>query len=167
VSILASALTEVLRELDRMVPPPTVTTLEQATRTALMPQRVAASASGGLGALGLLLAAVGLYGIMAFSVSQRSREIGLRMALGARRGDVLRMILRQGLGLAVLGVLIGLPLAAVATRMMTGLLLGLNPLDALTFAGMSAVFLAVALIATYLPARGAAAGDPGAVLRAE
>ena len=167
VSILASALTEVLRELDRMVPPPTVTTLEQATRTALMPQRVAASASGGLGALGLLLAAVGLYGIMAFSVSQRSREIGLRMALGARRGDVLRMILRQGLGLAVLGVLIGLPLAAGATRIMTGLLLGLNPLDALTFAGVSAVFLAVALIATYLPARGAAAGDPGAVLRAE
>jgi predicted permease len=167
VSIPASALTEVIRELDRMVPPPTVTTLEQATRTALMPQRVAASASGGLGALALLLAAVGLYGIMAFSVSQRSREIGLRMALGARRGDVLRMILRQGLGLAVLGVLIGLPLAAVATRIMTGLLLGLNPLDALTFVGMSAVFLAVALIATYLPARGAAAGDPAAVLRAE
>jgi predicted permease len=167
VSSLAPALTEVIRELDRMVPPPTVTTLEQATRTALMPQRVAASVSGGLGALGLLLAAVGLYGIMAFSVSQRSREIGLRMALGARRGDVLRMVLRRGLGLAGLGVLIGLPLAAVATRIMKGLLLGLNPLDALTFVGMSAVFLAVALIATYLPARGAAAADPAAVLRAE
>jgi putative ABC transport system permease protein len=144
-----------------------VTTLERETGVALLPQRVAASVTGVLGALGLLLAAVGLYGVMAYSVSRRSREIGIRMALGARRAEVLRTIVRQGLRLAGLGVAIGLVLAAAATRALAGLLFGLSPLDGLTFAGTSALLLAIAGVASWLPARRAAAADPRVVLSAE
>ncbi|HVR28334.1 MAG TPA: FtsX-like permease family protein, partial [Thermoanaerobaculia bacterium] len=166
-ALLGPALREAIRDLDPALPPPTVTTLERETSVALLPQRVAASVTAALGALGLLLAAVGLYGIMAYSASRRSHEIGVRMALGAHRVDVLRMVVRQGLQLAGMGVLIGLLLAAAATRVMAGLLFGLSPLDAVTFAVTSALFIAVALLASYLPARRAAAADPVAVLRAE
>jgi predicted permease len=164
---LGPVLRDAVRDIDPALPPPTVTTLERETSIVLLPQRVAASVTGVLGALGLMLAAVGLYGVMAYSASRRSREIGIRVALGAHRSDVLRMMLRQGLRLAGLGVIIGIVLAGAATRIMAGLLFGVSPLDAITFAAMSAVFIGVALVATWVPARRAAAADPMVVLRAE
>jgi ABC-type antimicrobial peptide transport system permease subunit len=164
---LGPALRGLIHDLDPRVPPPAVTTLEQETSLALMPQRVAVSVTGALGVLGLLLAAVGLYGVMAFSSSQRAREIGIRVALGARRGDVARMVARRGVMMAGLGVLIGLPLAALATRAMASLLLGVGATDWITMVGSSGLFLAVAMIASWLPARRAAALDAREAMRGD
>lgn len=164
---MAPALRAAVRELDPAVPPPTVTTLEREAAVVLLPQRIAALVTGVLGALGLVLAAVGLYGLMAYSAGRRTREIGIRMALGAHRADVLRLMVRHGVRLAATGVALGLLLAAAATRLLAQLLFGIDPLDAVTFAGMSALFLAIALVASYLPARRAAAADPMAVLRGD
>jgi putative ABC transport system permease protein len=141
--------------------------LEEASSVVLLPQRVAAAFTGAVGLAGLLLAAVGLYGIVAFSVSRRIREIGVRVALGADRRSVLRLILREGLALAAAGVLLGLALAAVATRLLSSLLFGISPLDPITFAATSAILVATALAASYIPARRAAGTDPMESLRAE
>ncbi|HVS04071.1 MAG TPA: FtsX-like permease family protein, partial [Thermoanaerobaculia bacterium] len=164
---LAPALAAAVRAIDPALPRPEVISLEEVTRVALLPQRVAAGVTGALGGVGLLLTAVGLYGMIAFAASRRTREIGVRMAFGARRADVLGLIVGEGLRLAGLGVLLGLLLAAAATRVMAGLLLGVSPLDAGTFLGAALLFVGVAAAASYLPARRAAAGDPVAALRAE
>ena len=164
---LARAIRETVRTLDPAIPQPTVTMLRQEMGIVLFPQRIAATVTGVLGAVGLLLAGVGLYGLIAFSVSRRTREIGVRVALGAQRGDVLGMVVREGMWLAGIGVAVGVALAAAATRLIVGFLFDVSPLDALTFAGMSAVFVAVALLASYLPARRAAATDPLTALRSE
>jgi ABC-type antimicrobial peptide transport system permease subunit len=118
-------------------------------------------------AIALILGAVGIYGVMAYSVSLREREIGVRMALGARPADVGRMISRQGLSLAGAGVAIGLGLALAVTRILRGLLYDVSPTDPLALIGSVAVMLVVALLASWLPARRAAAVDPGLVLRGE
>jgi putative ABC transport system permease protein len=118
-----------------------------------------------LGGAGLLLAAVGLYGLIAFSVGRRTREIAVRVALGAQRGDVVGMVLREGMRLAGTGVVVGVLLAAAVTRLISGFLFDVSPLDGLTFAGMSGLFIAVALLASYLPARRAAGADPLTALR--
>lgn len=133
----------------------------------LLPQRTAAVVTGALGCVGLLLAAVGLYGIMAFSASRRMREIGIRLALGAPRSSVVNLMIRDGLRLAAIGVGVGLALAAAVTRLIAGWLFNISPLDTATFAGMSALFIIVAFVASYLPARRAAASDPLTALRAE
>jgi ABC-type antimicrobial peptide transport system permease subunit len=104
---------------------------------------------------------------MAYSANRRTREIGIRVALGAQRSNVLRMMVVEGLRLAAVGIVIGLLFAAAVTPLMKSFLFSLNPLDVRTFAGMSLLFLAVALVASYLPARRAAASDPLAVLRAD
>ena len=139
----------------------------KATSIVLLPQRAAAIVTGALGGTGLLLAAVGLYGLMSFSASRRTREIGVRVALGAARSDVLGMMIRDGMRLAALGIVIGLVLAVAATRLLAGWLFDVSPLDRTTFLAMSAAFLAVAFVASYLPARRAAALDPLAALRAD
>ncbi|HXD23094.1 MAG TPA: FtsX-like permease family protein, partial [Gemmatimonadaceae bacterium] len=133
----------------------------------LLPQRVAAIVTGALGAIGLLMATIGLYGIMSYSVNRRGREIGIRVALGARRDEVLGMVVREGMRLAVAGVAIGLVLAVAATRLMSSFLFNVSPLDSLTFVGMSMLFLGIAFVSSYLPARRAASSDPMAALRAE
>jgi putative ABC transport system permease protein len=115
----------------------------------------------------LLLGVVGVYGVISYAVSQRTRELGMRMALGARDTDVTRMVLRQGLALAAAGLAIGLALAYGVTRLMAGLLFGISPQDPTTFALVPAGLLAVALLASYLPARRAAQVDPMVALRAE
>ncbi len=120
-----------------------------------------------LGLLGLALAAVGLYGVLAFMVSRRSPEIGIRMALGARRGNVLILVLRRGITLAGLGAAIGLPIALATGQVLRGFLYGVSPLDPLSIVVSMMVLLAAALLACYIPARRAARIDPMAALRYE
>jgi ABC-type antimicrobial peptide transport system permease subunit len=118
-------------------------------------------------AVALVLGVVGVYGVISYAVSLRSREIGLRMALGARDGDVKGMVVRQGLFLSGVGVGIGLLLALGLTRLMSGLLFGVSPTDPITYAVVAVGLIAVALTASYLPARRAASVDPITVLRTE
>jgi predicted permease len=164
---LSPAIHEAVRALDPALPRPTVRTLDQEASIALLPQRVAAIVTGAMGAVGLLLATVGLYGMIAWSVGRRTREIGVRVALGAQRTDVLGMIVREGMRLTGVGVVIGLLLAAGTTRFLTRFLFNVSPFDAITFTGMSLLFIAVALVASYLPARRAATADPMLALRAD
>jgi putative ABC transport system permease protein len=115
-------------------------------------------------AIALLLAAIGIYGVMSYSVEQRTQEIGIRMALGSSRGDVLKLMLSQGLKLAGMGVAIGLALAYLLTRFLASLLFSVKAGDPWTLAAVAAILALVALIATYIPARRAAATDPGQAL---
>ena len=164
---LGGSLQDAVVALDPLIARPRVTTMARATAIVLLPQRAAALVTGVLGAAGLLMAAVGLYGILAYAASRRTREIGVRMALGAGRRDVVSMMVAEGMWLSAVGVAAGLAAATAATRLVSPWLFGVSPLDAGTFAGMSAVLLAVAWLASYLPARRAARADPAAVLKAE
>lgn len=158
---------EAVLALDPRLPAPRVGTLEQFTAIALLPQRAGAIVTGGLGVVGLLLASIGLYGLMAFAVSRRTREIGIRVALGATRTSVLRLMIGQGLRLAVAGIAVGLVLAAIAARAIAPYLFSVSPLDPLAFAAMSLVFAVVATVASFIPARRAASADPLEALRSE
>jgi predicted permease len=135
------------------LPVMTAQTAEDYTALALMPQRIAVSVSGSLGIVGLLLAAIGIYGVTAYAVTRRTREIGIRIALGAERADVVGMVLRQGMSLVVIGSAIGLILAAAASRLLTTLLFGIPPLDPVTFGGAALLFAAIGLAACYVPTR--------------
>jgi ABC-type antimicrobial peptide transport system permease subunit len=115
----------------------------------------------------LALAAVGTYGVLAYSVEQRTREIGVRMALGAEMGGILAMVLRQGLGLAASGLALGLGLAVVLRRVLASLLFGVSPTDPMTLASVAAILALVAAAACYLPAHRAAAVAPAVALRHE
>lgn len=117
--------------------------------------------------MGLLLASIGIYGVTAYAISQRTREIGIRMTLGAQRGDVVRMILRQGMTLVAAGAAIGLLLAAVTARVLGRLLFGLPALGPRTFGGAIALFAAIGFAACYLPARRATRISPVEALRYE
>ncbi len=128
---------------------------------------MAAIVTGLLGLVGLLLAAVGLYGVIAYSVGQRGREIGVRMALGATAGNVVQMVLKESTRFVAVGLSIGIALALAATWMMKPFLFGVSANDATTYLAVSGVLAGVALLASYLPARRAAAADPMEVLRSE
>jgi putative ABC transport system permease protein len=119
------------------------------------------------GAMALALGIIGIYGVISYTVSQRQREIGIRLALGAQRGHVAQMVLRQGANMALLGVAIGLGVALALTRLMSSLLVGVTPHDPMTFTAVAALLLLVALLACYLPARRASKVDPMAALRWE
>jgi putative ABC transport system permease protein len=121
----------------------------------------------GFALLALILASVGIYGVIACSVSQRTHELGLRMALGAARVGVLAMIVREGVLMAAIGIVTGLGAAALTTRMMQDLLVGITPRDPLTFAGGAVLLLLIAAAASFLPARRATRVDPMVALRAE
>ncbi len=142
-------------------------TLEQLLGTSVAPRRFNMMLLGIFAGVALVLAAVGLYGVMSYSVSWRTHEIGVRMALGAKRGDVLRLVVRQGMTMTLLGLGIGLIGAFLLSRVMRGLLHGISPTDPLTFTGVSIVLLAVALLACLLPARRATRVDPIVALRTE
>jgi ABC-type antimicrobial peptide transport system permease subunit len=118
------------------------------------------------GAFALFLAAVGIYGVLAYSVNRRTREIGVRMALGAARGRVLRMILRDGMRAVIPGIGVGIVGALMLTRLMTGLLYGIAPTDPLTFAAVITVLVVVTLAASLVPARRATRVDPMEAIRA-
>jgi ABC-type antimicrobial peptide transport system permease subunit len=144
-----------------------VKTLTDHMGIALMLARVAATLLGGFGLIALGLAAVGIYGVMSYSVAARTREIGIRMALGAQARDVLSLVVRQGMVLAMVGVVIGLVIALVLTRVMVGLLYGVSATDPVTFAVISLVLSGVALAACFIPARRATRVDPMIALRYE
>ncbi len=153
--------------VDPNLPIITSQTLEESTALGLTPQRVVVSVSGSLGFVGLLLAAIGIYGVTAYAVTRRTREIGIRMALGARRADVAGMILRRGMSLATIGSLIGLLLAAGASRVLVVFLFGTSPFEPAIFGGAAALFAVVAFAACYAPARRATMVDPLVALRHE
>ena len=142
-------------------------TLAQQKDGSLALQRMAATLLSGFGSLALLLAALGIYGVLAYSVSRRTREIGVRMALGAQLADVLGLVLRQGLGLVTIGVVVGLAGAFAVTRLLRNFLYEVQPLDPFTFISVVVVLAAVALLACWLPARRAAKIDPMEALRCE
>jgi len=164
-TVVFAAIRREMRALDLNLPVPVITTLQQSTSVMLLPQRVAVAVTGVLGIIGLLLAAVGLYGVLSFSAAQRSGEIGIRLALGALRRDVLRLVVGEGMRLVGIGMALGLVLALLATRALRPLLFGISPLDPATFAIIGATLAGVALLASYLPARRAAAADPASSLR--
>jgi putative ABC transport system permease protein len=162
---IAGAVRGQFRELDPNLPLFTVRTLEETIALNLARQRFAVALLGAFAVLGLLLAAVGVYGVMAYSVSRRAREMGLRMALGAQSGDVLRMVLSEGLKLTAIGVAIGLPASLAISRVMKNLLYGVSAADPLTFAGVPLLLAVVAMIACWIPARRASKTDPMTALR--
>jgi predicted permease len=164
---LAPAVARAIRETDAAAPRMEVLPLAAATGVALLPGRVAAMVTGVLGLAGVLLSIAGLYGVVAYSAARRTREIGIRLALGAQRADVLRLIVREGMRLTLFGMVIGLGLAALAAPLLRSLLFGMSPLDPGTFLLMPAALASVALLASYLPARRAAATEPMVVLRGE
>lgn len=165
-TLLASVRTSI-RELDRYLPVFNVRTLEEQRVGSLFLQRMAATLLSGFGALALLLAALGVYGVMSYAVGCRTREIGIRLALGAQVSDVLRMILRQGMTLTAVGLSVGLAGALATTHVLRSFLYGISPVDPLTFAGLALVLGGVGVLACWLPARRAAKLDPMTALRSE
>ena len=167
VAPLAGAVRKVINQLDVDQPVFKVQALDAARAQANGQSRVAAQLLGAFAAVGLLLAMIGIYGVVAYTVSQRTREIGIRIALGATRRDVLRLILQQGIVLAAIGAVLGLAAAVGLTRVMSSLLHGVAPTDITTFALASVVLVAMALLASYVPSRRAAKVDPMVALRYE
>jgi hypothetical protein len=142
-------------------------TVEVLINDLLVQERVIARLSGMFGSLALLLACVGLYGLLSYEMARRRREIGIRMALGAEKRDVLKMVVGQGIRLALIGVVVGVAGALALTRFLSSLLYGVKPTDPLTFVAVSSILIAVALVACYIPARHAAKVDPMVALRYE
>jgi len=165
-----SALAAIRREvqqLDATLPIYNVKTMVEHMALSLFPARVAATLLGSFGVLALLLAAIGIFGVMSYAVTQRTREIGIRMALGANAAGVFRLIVGRGLTLMVIGLGIGLALAVAGTRLLATLLFGVSATDPLTFVVIALLLMFVALLACWIPARRATKVDPMVALRAE
>jgi putative ABC transport system permease protein len=153
--------------VDREQPVTGVQTIDDLLSTAAAEPRSATSLLGALAALALLLAVVGIYGAIAYSVAERTSEMGLRVALGAARTDILQMVLRQGLLLAVAGIAIGLAASLALTQLLSGLLYRVSVRDPLAFSAGAILFASVAALASYIPARRATRVDPMTALRYE
>jgi predicted permease len=164
---VAEPIRSLLRSMNPNLALITSQTLDESVALGLTPQRIAASVSGTLGIVGLLLAGVGNYGLTAYMVTRRTREIGIRIALGAPRANVVRMIVREALGLTLTGSAIGFVFAALISQVLAGFLYGIPPVDPVTFGGTTLLFVAVGLIACYRPLRRATVIDPTQALRYE
>jgi putative ABC transport system permease protein len=166
-SNLVAAAREQVWALDKNLPVTNVKNLSQFFSDSVAQRRFNAILLGLFAAVALLLAAIGIYGVMSYTVSQRTQEIGVRIALGANPGDVVRMVVGRGLRLILIGTAAGLALSAALTRLMSALLFDVSATDPLTYALVTLLLVAVALLACYVPARRAAAADPLVALRCE
>lgn len=164
---LSAALRAEIRTLEPALPLAAVHRVRHWIGFSLLPQRVLGSVAAVLGGVGLALAGIGLAGLVAYSVSRRARELGVRMALGARPGDVLRLEMRRGLLVAGVGLAVGAPAALLFARLLRTMLFGIAPNDPATFGAVALLLASISAAATYLPARRAARLDPAAVLRGE
>jgi putative ABC transport system permease protein len=164
---LAGAVREEIGKIDRDLPVQEMSSMDGVIANTLWRARLAAWLFGLFAALTVALAAAGLYGVLSYSVGQRTQELGLRMALGARGSDVLRLVIGEGMRLVVIGLAVGLTAAAMFSRLLASQLYGVKATDALTFAGVSLLLAVVALFACYIPARRAAKTDPMVALRQE
>jgi putative ABC transport system permease protein len=152
---------------DKDLPVSNIETMERLMAKSIAPRRFNLLLLGVFALVGLALAGVGLYGVVSYTVTQRTREIGVRMAMGAQTGDVLRLVIGEGMKLAFIGALLGLGGALALTRLLKTLLFGVSATDPLTFIVIAAALIIVALLACWIPARRAASVDPLVSLRAE
>jgi ABC-type antimicrobial peptide transport system permease subunit len=164
---IVPALHAEVKRIDPNLPLFDVRTVGEHMKLSVFIPRMASTLLGLFGVLALLLAVVGLYSVVTFSVAQRTREIGVRMAMGATRGQIMRLVLRQGMILTVTGLLIGAALAAAAAQALRSQLMGLAPTDAVSFGATGALLFAVSLLACVIPARRATRLDPVRALRLE
>jgi len=164
---LTARIRDELRSLDRNLPILGIESMERQLDQSLAQERLIATLSAFFGALALLLASIGLYGVMSYTVAQRTNEIGIRLALGATRAGVLGMILRESILLVTLGIVIGVPASLAATRLISAMLFGVSASDPSTVTAAAALMIAVTLLAGYLPARRASSVDPMLALRYE
>jgi putative ABC transport system permease protein len=164
---LGNAAREAVWSIDRDLPIPRMQTVEQNLSTRVAQRRLNMLLLGLFASVALVLAAVGIYGVMNYTVTQRTNEIGIRVALGAQTRDVLRLVVGEGMILALLGVVIGLVMTFAFTRLMASLLFGVSASDPLTFAAIAALLFGVALLACWIPARRATHVDPMVALRYE
>jgi ABC-type antimicrobial peptide transport system permease subunit len=162
-----TAIVAAVRAIDGRLPVYSIKSLGSQLDGSLVEERLVASLSSLFGILALLLTCVGLYGLMAYTVNRRTGEIGIRMALGAERERIARMIMRETLLLVLSGLAIGIPAAVLAARLLSSQLFGLNSSDPTTFFAACVAMTAVTLMASYLPARRAASVDPMKALRSE
>jgi predicted permease len=164
---MLAAVQRTIQTLNPATPITSSETMQQYMSVALFPAHFTGVLVGVFGGLALVLATVGLYGVIAYSVAQRTREVGIRMALGATRARVMRLVIGQGLRLALIGIVAGIAVALAVTRLISSLLYGISPADPIAFIVSSALLLVVALLACYIPARRAAKVDPITALRHE
>ena len=164
---VAAAVQQTIRSIDRNLPISHVTTLDEQVARSITNQRLVAQLSAFFGLLAVFLSCIGIYGVMSYVVTRRTNEIGIRMALGAGRSNMLWMVLREILILVSIGVVIGVPVTLACDRLVSNMLFGLRPTDPVTLASATVIFLIVATIAGYLPARRASLVDPMVALRYE
>jgi putative ABC transport system permease protein len=164
---LAASALDVIRSEDRGLPILGFDTLEQVVSASLGIRRVSLGLVTGFTLIALLLSVLGIYGVLSYAVDQRVQEMGLRFALGAKPNEIVRLVVGEGIRLAVAGILLGLAAGAIATRYIATLLFGIRSLDPVSFASAALLLLAVASLASYLPARRASRVDPMIALRYE
>jgi putative ABC transport system permease protein len=164
---LTSAIRSVVASIDHDQPLFAISTMDALVSDSVSTQRITLTLLGLFSVLALTLAAIGIYGVISYSVAQRTHEIGIRLALGAQRKDVMRMVLKQGVNIAFMGVSIGLAASIGLTRLMSSLLFSVSANDPATFAGVALLLIAVAMLACYIPARRATRVDPMVALRYE
>jgi putative ABC transport system permease protein len=164
---LIPAIRDEVWAVDKDQPVTDIKTMDQSIAESVSPRRFNAVLLASFASLALVLATVGIYGVMSYSVAHRTREIGIRVALGAQSSDVIKLVVGGGMFLVLTGVVIGLAGALALARVMTSLLYGVSATDAMTFAGVSVSLMAIAFFASYIPARRATRVDPMIALRSE
>jgi len=164
---VARAVVQAVHRVDQDQPAADIRTMEQVAHEPMAQQHMMMALLGAFAGLALVLSALGIYSVLSYTVAQRTREIGVRVALGAQRGNVLRLVVGGGVRLAVFGIVVGLATALALTQLMTGLLYGVRATDPVTFGAVTIVLGAIALLACYIPARRAMKVDPIVALRRE